>query len=76
MICDPLFGGGGGGGGGREVCTILFTSGPLFTKRTDVLAQDLVKSRSRAIRVETFPIAALKFDRHIGSSAAELPVTF
>ena len=60
----------------RAVCTILFTSGPLFTKRTDVLPQDLVKSRSRAIRVETFPIAALKFDRHIGSSAAELPVTF
>ena len=26
-------------------------SGPLFTKRTDVLLQDLVKSRSREIRV-------------------------
>ena len=27
------------------------TSGPLFTKRTDVLRQDLAKSRSREIRV-------------------------
>ena len=27
------------------------TTGPLFTKRTDVLPQDLVKSRSREIRV-------------------------
>ena len=36
--------------------------GPLFTKRTDVLPQDLVKSRSHEIRVEIFPIA-LQFDR-------------
>ena len=46
---------------------ILEKSGPLFTKRTG-LPQDLVKSRSREIRVHTFP-NALKFDRHIGSSA-------
>ena len=49
--------------------------GPLFTRRTDVLPQDLVKSRRREIRVQTFPIA-LKFDRHLGSSAAKLPVKF
>ena len=39
------------------------------------LIANLVKSRSREIRVSTFPIA-LKFDRHIGSSATEMPVTF
>ena len=50
-------------------------AGPLFTKRTDVLPQDLMKSRSREIRVDTFPIA-LKFDRQLGSSAAEMPVKF
>ena len=47
----------------------------LFTKQVDVLPQDLVKSQSRAIRVETFPIA-LKFDRHLGSNATEMPVKF
>ena len=47
--------------------------GPLFTKRTDVLPQ--VKSRSRDIRVQTFRIA-LKFDRHLGSTAVETPVKF
>ena len=50
-------------------------SGPLFTKGTDVLPQDLAKSRSREILVQTFTIA-LKFDRHIGSKAAEMPVEF
>ena len=49
--------------------------GSLFTKRTDVLQQDLVKSWSCEIRVKTVPIA-LKFDRHIDSSAAEMPVKF
>ena len=38
-----------------------------------VLLEDLVKSRSREIRIQAFPIA-LKFDRHIGSSVAEVPV--
>ena len=47
--------------------------GPLFTKRTDVLPQDLVKSRTREIRVSTFPIS-LKFDRHLG--AVEMLVKF
>ena len=41
----------------------------------DVLPQDLVKSRSREIRIQTFPIA-LKFDRHLGSSAGKMPVKF
>ena len=60
-------------------------TGPLFTKRTDVLPQDFVKPRSREIRVYTFLIAlkfyrqlngALKFDRRLGSAAAERPVKF
>ena len=33
------------------------------------------KSRSREIRVYTFP-SALKFDKHLGSSAAEMFVKF
>ena len=49
--------------------------GPLFIMRTDVLPQGLAKSRSREIRVETF-LTALKFDRHLDSSAAEMPVKF
>ena len=48
---------------------------PLFTMRTDVLPQDLGKSRSREIWVSIFPIA-LKFDSHLGSSAVEMPVKF
>ena len=50
-------------------------SGPLFTKPTDVLPQDFVKSRSCEIQVYTFPIV-LKFDGHLSSSAAEMPVKF
>ena len=42
--------------------------GPLFTKRTGVLPQGLMKSRNCEIRIETFPIT-LKFD----CSAAEIP---
>ena len=41
--------------------------GPLFNKRTDVLPQDLVKSRSRDIGCHNDRIA-LKFDRHLGSA--------
>ena len=49
-------------------------SGPLFIKkRTDVLPQELVKSRSHERRAKTFLIA-LKFDRHIGSSVAEMQI--
>ena len=38
-------------------------------------SQDFVNSRSREIRVLTFPIA-LKFGRYLGSAAAEVPVQF
>ena len=48
---------------------------PLFTKRSDVLPQDLSKSRSRDIRVWAFPID-LKFDRHLAISAVMMPVKF
>ena len=37
--------------------------------------QGLMKSRSRDIRVLPFPIA-LKFDRHLGSNAAEMRIKF
>ena len=49
--------------------------GPLFTKRTDVLPQDLAKSRSRDIWAYPFQIA-LKFERYLGNSTAEMPVKF
>ena len=48
---------------------------PLFTKRTDVLPQYLMKPRSHEIRVQTFPIA-VKFDKHLGNSDAEMSVKF
>ena len=41
-----------------------------FTKPTDLLLHDSVKSRSREIRVYVIPIA-LKFDGHIGSDACQ-----
>ena len=49
--------------------------GPLFTKRTDVLPLDLMKSRSSKIGCYNERIA-LKFDRHIWSAAGEVPVKF
>ena len=56
---------------------IMYTSGcqsgPLFTKRTDVLPQVLAKSRSREIGCCNERIASI-FDRHLGSAAAEVPV--
>ena len=52
----------------------LFCSGTgQFTKRTGVLPWHLMNSRSREIRVYTFLIALI-FDRHRGSSAAEMHV--
>ena len=51
------------------------TPGPLFTKRRDVLSQDLMKPRSQEIGCYIAGIA-LKFDRHLGSAAAEVPVDF
>ena len=47
----------------------------LFSKWTDVSPHDLVKSRSREIRVYTFPIALI-FYKHLRSIAAEMPVKF
>ena len=44
---------------------------PLFITRADVLPHDLVKSRSR----ESFSMI-LKFDRLLGSTAADVPVKF
>ena len=49
-----------------------FCPGPVFTKRTVILPQDLVKSRSRFLNF----LIALKFDKHLGNSAAETPVEF
>ena len=43
--------------------------------RKDVFPQDLVRTRSHEIDTLNFRIA-LKFDRHIGSTAAEVPVKF
>ena len=53
----------------------LSDTGPLFTKWMDVLLQDPMKPWRHEIQVKTLPIA-LKFDRHLGSNAAELPVKF
>ena len=47
----------------------------MFTNRTNVLPQDLAKSRGHEIRIYTFPIV-LKFDGHLGSNAAEMFVKF
>ena len=63
---------------GALLCSVVVIywsnlQGPQFTKWTGVLPQDLVKYWSRENRVYTFSIA-LKFYRHIGSSAAEMPV--
>ena len=58
-----------------DVKLVQVHSGPLFTKRTDVLSQDPVTSRSREIRVYTFPVA-LKFGTHLGSYAADMPIKF
>ena len=44
--------------------------GPLFTKRVDVVPQDLVKIGCFNDRI------ALKFDRHLDSTIAEVPVKF
>ena len=53
----------------------MINPGPLFTERTDVLPQDLVKSRSREIGCYN-DLIALKFDNHLDSATAEVPVEF
>ena len=58
-----------------KISTLKLDSGPLFTERTDVLPQDLVKSRSRDIGCYDDRIA-LRYDSHIGSAAAEMPVKY
>ena len=50
-------------------------AGPLFTKRTDILPQDLVKSRSHESGCYNDRVA-IKFDMHLGSTASEVPVKF
>ena len=49
--------------------------GPRLNVRKYVFSKDLVKSRSHEIGTLNSYIA-LKFDRHIGSTAAEVPVKF
>ena len=59
-----------------SVATLLFNSSgfintwPLFTKRVDVLPQDLVKYRSREFRVLIFEFA-LKFERNLGNTGSK-----
>ena len=47
----------------------------LFNKRWDLLPQDLVKSRSHGIGYDNAHIS-LKYDMHLGSAAAVMPVKF
>ena len=51
------------------------TPGPLFTKRTDVLPQDVMKSRSREIGCYNDRVTLI-FDRHPDSAAAKGPDKF
>ena len=53
----------------------IHTSELPFTKRTDVLPHDLGKHWNCRIWILTFSIT-LKFDRHLGSTAAEMHVKF
>ena len=49
--------------------------GPLFTKQYDVLPPNLVKSWSRETGCYGDRMAP-KFDRHLGSTAADVPLKF
>ena len=53
----------------------IYTSGPIFTKRTDILQQDLMKSQNHGIGCYNIRIAPT-FERHLGSAAAHVPVKF
>ena len=53
----------------------LTGSGPLFTKCWDVLPPNPVKSQNHEVGCYNVRIA-LKFDRHRGSAAADVPVKF
>ena len=48
---------------------------PLFTKRADVLPANFVKSPNRGVGCYNDDIV-LKFDRHLGSAATDVPVKF
>ena len=73
------------GGGTTKQCTAeactyfmwhaVFGPGPLLTKRTDSLLQNPLNLEAARLGFILFSIA-LKFDRHIGNSAAEMPVQF
>ena len=54
---------------------VLVMQGASLNIRKDVFPSDLVKSRSHEIGTLNCRIA-LKFDWHVGSSAAEVPVKF
>ena len=54
---------------------VLVNTNPPAAKRKDVLPPTLVKPRSREIGCYYDRIAR-KFDRHLGSAAAEVPVKF
>ena len=47
----------------------------LLTERQDVLPQNAVKSRSHAIGCHD-DLIVLKFDRHLDSATADVPVKF
>ena len=59
----------------RSIQESCCEAGPRLNIRKDVFPQDLVKSRSHVIGTLNCRIA-LKFDRHISSTAAEVPVKF
>ena len=58
--------------GACRPCVIF---GPLFIMGTDLLPQNLVKSRSRKIGCCNNRIA-LEFEEHLGGAAAEVPIRF
>ena len=60
---------------GQDCLSNGLPPGPRLNIRKDVFPQDLVKSRSQEIGTLNCRIA-LKFVRHIGSTAAEVPVKF
>ena len=53
----------------------LSSTGPLCTKRHDVLSPNLMKSQSREIGCWNDPIV-MKFDWHLGSADVEAPIKF
>ena len=58
-----------------QLWSLRISRGPLFTKRLDVLPTNIVKSRHREIQCYN-DRTPLKFDSHLGSAAAEVPVKY